>query len=399
METIDMAKAKKQDSLAREFAKFPAYCGIDVIDLEWIGPYEHRFTLSNSTIHTVTNIAGVGWIEDRGAMFENNGKLYGNRVPDARLKAWHAQHLAWQNKQIEAKRAASEGSDFRPDPMTTVDSVPTRRHNGDSNSLPRSQETRTMSTKLKVKRAQVVAMFEALEYSTAEKWQPKRLHDKIQELPKLTDGDTKIGDEALQKLLKSLLKAIKDETEIEVIDGAADASEKKSKKDEKPAKSAKKSAKKEEAEEEEDDDEDEEEDADSDDEEEDEEEDADEEDEKPAKKSKKDAKPAKSAKKEEAEDDEDERVPVKSAKTKPAGKKTMGVCAYIVECFGKGTKDKPMSKEKVLELCVKKFPDRDPKAMKSTIGGASSWMATEKGWKVHKEDKGLWIERTKNTKD
>jgi len=374
---------------------------------------------------------------------------------------------AWRDfeSQKEAKRNVQSNLPVIPIISTQgIDSPPRRRYieRVVIRVLSRLKEKQAMAKTLKVARAEVVELFKALDYGTADKWNDKRLAEKLQGLPKLIDDDTEVEDEKLAKLLKSLLKAMEAGTSIEltVEEEVEEKPAKKGKKDEKPAKSSKKSQKDEDEDEDSDDEEEseedeeeesEEEDSDDEEESEDEDEDSDEdeeeekpakksskkeaksskkskkdededeeeeeededeeeeseddedsddedededEDEKPAKKSKDKGKAKKSSKKDEDEDeDEDEKVPVKKKAPPKPGNKGPGVIQTIIKCLREASKKKPISKDKILAKLVKAFPDREEKAMKSTISSQiPSGLKTEKGLEVKTDGEGgFWL--------
>jgi hypothetical protein len=102
---------------------------------------------------------------------------------------------------------------------------------------------------------------------------------------------------------------------------------------------------------------------------------------------------------EEDEDDEDS-VPLKKKSAKKSGKaskngdkpKRPGVIAKIIEQLETASKNKPISKAKILKAMVKAFPDREEAAMKNTLTmQLSTGLRTEKGMEVGKNDDGYWI--------
>jgi hypothetical protein len=70
-----------------------------------------------------------------------------------------------------------------------------------------------------------------------------------------------------------------------------------------------------------------------------------------------------------------------------------GVIATLLDDLRKATKDKPLTKEALLERLTKKFPDREPDSMKKTINcQVPGRIAKEQGVKVHRnEEGGFWI--------
>ena len=94
-----------------------------------------------------------------------------------------------------------------------------------------------------------------------------------------------------------------------------------------------------------------------------------------AKEEKKAAKPAKAAKAEKKE-------------KAPKAPKGPGVIATIVEILKKG---KPVSKEAILDVLAKRFPDRDKESMSKTINvQIPNRISKEQKIKVLKNDKGLY---------
>ena len=82
----------------------------------------------------------------------------------------------------------------------------------------------------------------------------------------------------------------------------------------------------------------------------------------------------------------------KPAKKGPTGPRGVGVCATIVECYQKASKKKPVTKAEILEVLTKKFPDRDPDKMKSTVSGSPTWIPLEKKLTVERDGEGgFWI--------
>lgn len=109
-----------------------------------------------------------------------------------------------------------------------------------------------------------------------------------------------------------------------------------------------------------------------------------------------DEKPAKKAK--QAEPEEEEKPKKKAGKEKaekaaPEKKaKKPGVCATIRECLENASEKKPATKEGILKVLVKRFPEREERAMKSTVGGFPSWAPSY--FKVKLKDDGeggYWI--------
>ncbi len=201
---------------------------------------------------------------------------------------------------------------------------------------------------MKLSMTKLQSLFLALGFETADKWDAKKMASKIEKLPSLAQGDAEIPDEEDKKFLDKILKAVEAEEELEIEDDTEEEEEEGA----------------EEAEGEE------------------EEEAADEdgeEEEKPAKKKSKKDKKEKGEKKEK-----------KAKKSKEP--KGPGVIATIVECLTAASEKKPASKEHMLKVLVKRFPDRSEDGMKSTINiQVPGRLANEKDLKIKKNDKGYWI--------
>lgn len=65
------------------------------------------------------------------------------------------------------------------------------------------------TTALQVRRADMIGLFEALQFTTADTWNDKRLNAKIADLPELCANKPAIEDNEKMALLKSVLKTIK----------------------------------------------------------------------------------------------------------------------------------------------------------------------------------------------
>jgi len=70
-----------------------------------------------------------------------------------------------------------------------------------------------------------------------------------------------------------------------------------------------------------------------------------------------------------------------------------GVCKCIIEALEAASKDKPVTKEQILEVLVKTFPERTREAMKNTIGGyVPSGIKAEKKRQCENDGKGgFWL--------
>lgn len=293
---------------------------VEVVAVYWHNAAKHVVTLSDGTKLTVPKLVLLGFSDKKEGEFFllpdgiGGQKQVPNAVPKEIFAAWNRHNLDAMQQEARRKRdldKATNGENASQNPIT-IDSQKSSPYSVPATARVEQRNLFSEKQAMNLKRASVVALFEALEYQTAAKWTDKRLVEKIATLPKIVDGDTdgKLDDDQ-KKLLKKLLKAIEAEDEI-VIDAGEAKSEKKSEKtEEKPAK---KGDKKKPAAKSDDDDEDESE----------EEEDEDEE-EKPAKKPKKSDK--KKPKAEEAdddsEDDSEDEAPAKKPKKgdKKAAKK------------------------------------------------------------------------------
>lgn len=401
----------------------PCYKGeVAVVRLDWTVA-GWKLTLSNGIVHECKTLSSVGWdsgLKDVTVFLLPDGlgneKQFRNAVPKAIRNAAYEARSKHQKK--EAKKAQENLSPSIP--ITREQGIDTRREAGYSTKVPNHvpsqglKEKQAMAKTLKVSRAKVVELFQALDFKTADKWNDKRLVEKMQGLPTMVDDDTDAEDEELNKLLKDLLKAMEKDTGIELTaddDGAEEEEAEEEKPAKKPAKKAPAKAAKEEEEEDEeeaesneDDEEEGDEDSDEDDSEDEAEEEEEEEEEevkpakKPAKAPKEEAKPAKkpakAAAKADDDEEEDEKVPVKKEKKAPPkpGKKGPGVIQTIIACLRKASEKKPTTKDAILAVLVETFPEREEKAMKSTISSQiPSGLKVEKGLIVQSNDKGVWL--------
>lgn len=67
---------------------------------------------------------------------------------------------------------------------------------------------------IQVTKAELVELFQALEFKTCNKWPEKRLLDQVQNLPNLVDDETDLGE--LNELLDDLLEAVEAEEEVTI---------------------------------------------------------------------------------------------------------------------------------------------------------------------------------------
>jgi hypothetical protein len=288
---------------------------------------------------------------------------------------------------------------------------------------------------VKIKRAKVVELFTALEFKTADKWTNERLMGKLEKLGSVIDDETTLSDEH-KETLHAILKAQKKKEPVNIIDDAAPAAA--------PAKAGKaaatapkvappkvKAATVPEPDEDDDEpaaalDEDDEDDAApppkqkapkaatpppaADD-------DEDDDEPPPPKKPGKKASapppedepgdPAEDTQDEEAELEEEaeaaegEETPTPKKKkggapkgTRPvkAGGEGPGVIASILEFLLKATEDRPITKQRLVEKLVKRFPQRDPEGMSKTVSvQIPNRIKREKGVDVRQNENGYWI--------
>lgn len=90
--------------------------------------------------------------------------------------------------------------------------------------------------------------------------------------------------------------------------------------------------------------------------------------------------------------------PESNGEYKPAKKgaiKGVGVIATIAECLTSASERKPVTKAEVLDVLVKKFPDRPAASLKSTINHQIPSYLRKAGFDVQKSDKGYWAEGEK----
>lgn len=250
------------------------------------------------------------------------------------------------------------------------------------------------ATTLKVKKADALKLCHALGFKDVDKWTDARLAKKVGQLNTVVDETTKV-DKSVAGLLKSVVETLDEGGEIAVVEGKF--APEKSAPSAKPGKKAAKQVDEDEDEvPEADDDEDADEEIDEtedevpeadDDEETDETEDEDEEPKKPTKKAAAPvAKPTKGEK-------GTEKKTGKPVATNAGGGKKPGIIATIIAMLKKGTEKKPVTKETILEKLIQEFPDRDSKAMKSTISSqVPSGLKAEKDITVKRNDKGFWVE-------
>lgn len=82
------------------------------------------------------------------------------------------------------------------------------------------------------------------------------------------------------------------------------------------------------------------------------------------------------------------------ASPKKASKSRPGVIAAIVETLKSGSAKKPLTKADVVEVLVKKFPNRKPLALKRTVGcQLPSRLRSEKDLDVKENERGYWLNK------
>lgn len=186
---------------------------------------------------------------------------------------------------------------------------------------------------MKVKRSALIPLLVAMGWGPAAKFDKKKLLEKIESIPKfLNDKEAQPETDDQRDLQKQLVAALekKDDIEIDMEDD---------KKDDAPKGKGKGKAAAE-------------------------------------KKDDPDRKPT-------ADDKKDDDKDKKPAKKKDDAPKKPGVIATIIEQLKKGNKADPVTKDEILKVCVKRFPERQEAAMKSTINSQiPSGLKTEKNLEV-----------------
>ena len=79
----------------------------------------------------------------------------------------------------------------------------------------------------------------------------------------------------------------------------------------------------------------------------------------------------------------------------PKAPRTVGVVQSIIDALKSASKKKPITRDAILKILVKKFPDREASAMKKTISSqVPGALKTEKGIVVSTDGKGgYWISK------
>lgn len=217
---------------------------------------------------------------------------------------------------------------------------------------------------MKISQQQAVEILTQLGFTMAKVWKAPELQKKLAKLPVYVSGqDPEIEDEELLDLIERIVAEIEEGGTITVSE------------DKKPAVATKKTTAKPKAEAEEPEEEEDE------DEEEDEEED---EAPPPKKKGGKAVKPKKQ---------------VVSKKTKPQNqngqlRNRVGVVETIIDNLEKATEQKPLSREKMVEILKKKFPDRPEKGMKHTVYvqlAVPEYGLAKRGFKILSNPKGYFL--------
>ena len=81
------------------------------------------------------------------------------------------------------------------------------------------------------------------------------------------------------------------------------------------------------------------------------------------------------------------RTPKKAAATKAKAEPKVGIIATIIESLSK----KAMTKDELLEVLTKKFPERTPEAMRTTVNcQVPTRLASEKGLNITKDKEGRY---------
>lgn len=308
-----------------------------VVDLTLLEDFAVRVRLSNGEVFDAPKLVSVGW--DYEAKDFESFIFHGRRYRNQRsVKSKEAFRKKYWDRRLKMTSV---------NPNKQLDSGNVSRNNATfSRSVAKGSVTKKEQA-MKLSKSDAVALMEALDYKTAARWSVKKLADKITGLPDILDEETEVEDKKLAKLLKKVLKAVENEDEIVVLEDEAEEEEAV----EEAPKPKKKGAKK------------------------------------AVKRSRKKAS-------DDEDDEEEESVPVKPKPAKKGpGKRGVGVIATIIAELRKANAKKPTTKEKILAVLVKKFPDRDPKAMKSTISSqVPSGLRTEKGLEVQSNDKGVWLD-------
>lgn len=191
------------------------------------------------------------------------------------------------------------------------------------------------ATKVKLYRKTVVSLMEFLGWKSAENWDNDRLAERLQKINDVYDEDDlgKPEDEKVANALVDVLAGIEDGSEFEVVDG-----------EEAKAKDGS--------------------------------------DDETAEKTEKDEGDFF----DEAEKKEDEKPKKEKKEKRP------GVIATIAEVLEGASEEKPVTKDDILKVLVKKFPDREADSMKKTINvQVPTQLRNKKDINVQKNEKGYYV--------
>lgn len=264
---------------------------------------------------------------------------------------------------------------------------------------------------LKVKKDDLAKLLGELGYQDTTSWNVNRLSLKMKGLPKVVNEDKQPKTADSTKLLKLILKALKDSTEIEITGGdakAAKAAAPAKGKDKKPAKAAKEEPEDDEEEEEESEDTEEEEEEKSPEEEEDEA-GSDEDSEGDDEESEDEEEESEDSEDEEEDEDAEEDASAKSTKKGKKGKKDKasgekktkkakvakgpGVIDTIEAILREaGEKGKGIKKDAIADKLGKRFPERERDSMLKTVNvQVPTRISADRNIKVVKDDDGYMI--------
>lgn len=200
------------------------------------------------------------------------------------------------------------------------------------------------ATKTKVKRADLVELFEALGKDTAKDWGPKRLQEKAAQLPSIAKNKAELADKLSDKhkaLLEEIRHSVKDGEELEIVGAEKTEDKPKDKKKDKGKKSSDKG---------------------------------------------KDKK-------------EDKSKDKKPAPVKAASKEEPGVIASIIEFLSLGNSKIPVTREELLKKLKQRFPNRDEAGMRVTVVSQVPLRIGRRGYDVQGDiTKGFWIRKAKKEK-
>jgi hypothetical protein len=253
---------------------------------------------------------------------------------------------------------------------------------------------------MEISKTRAQEVFAALDFTSAAKWTPARLAQKLNKLNTSPEAEeAELDDEELQTTLDELLAANEAGDEITVTSGKKTPAKKgKAKPKAKPKAKTPPPVDDEDDDDEDDADDDEDDDiADMDDSDDDSDDDEDDDD-TPPPPAKKKGRAKKAAPKAKAKPAAKKTTPKKAPKAKAKNAnstkkpKGTGVIAEIRRLLNKATDKRPISKAKMLELLVKKFADRDGEAMMKTINTQvpSRLNRDREDFDVTKNENGYW---------